>query len=215
MENLSYIKNNLSPVIIVGEIDIETIIIKTGAKRDDLLVVNKSPILINDIRELIHFLSLKPLGNNIKIVLVNNIENITSEAANAFLKILEEPPVFARLILTTTDDSKILPTILSRCQKYRLKPISNFEVPENYLDPKNITKLSYSERFKWVTGINEEDWLKIILLWQQYFRGLLLEGKSVLPILNDLGKVRDLLQTNISVKLNVENLIINFDKYLD
>jgi DNA polymerase-3 subunit gamma/tau len=53
---------------------------------------------------------------------------LSDSAFNAFLKTLEEPPTYAKFILATTERHKILPTILSRCQIYNFKRISNEDI---------------------------------------------------------------------------------------
>ena len=73
-------------------------------------------ISIESIRNLKHFfdLSSHTIGGN-KVILINNTESLTLNAANALLKILEEPPVNSYLILTTDNISSLLATIVSRC----------------------------------------------------------------------------------------------------
>ena len=56
----------------------------------------------------------------IKVYLIHLVENMTVEAVNALLKFLEEPPAHAFAILTTENESKVLPTIVSRCQSVRM-----------------------------------------------------------------------------------------------
>lgn len=67
-------------------------------------------------RPLLPWLSVKPLESRVRIVLIKDVDLMTEEAANAFLKTLEEPPPQTVFLLTTTVVSKILPTIKSRCQ---------------------------------------------------------------------------------------------------
>lgn len=73
-------------------------------------------ISIDEIRKIIKILNLKPLVPGFRMVVIYEAENATTEAGNALLKILEEPPDETFIILTTTNLSKILPTIVSRCQ---------------------------------------------------------------------------------------------------
>ena len=73
-------------------------------------------ISIESIRNLKRFfeLSSHQIGGN-KVILIHNAESLTLNAANALLKILEEPPENSYLILTTNSISALLPTIISRC----------------------------------------------------------------------------------------------------
>ncbi len=62
-----------------------------------------------------HF-SFKPLNSKVKIAVIIGADTLSIDAQNSLLKILEEPPANAGLILTATSESNLLPTILSRCQ---------------------------------------------------------------------------------------------------
>lgn len=83
---------------------------------------------IPQIRKLEHDISLAPFEGRWKVIILRRFEEAEDEAANAFLKTLEEPPAHARLILTARDPSLILPTIASRCQVLALRPLSIQEV---------------------------------------------------------------------------------------
>lgn len=72
------------------------------------------------VRTLKNFLSKKPFNHYSKIVLIPEADNLNPESQNALLKILEEPGKNNYLILTTTNITKLLPTIISRCQKIKL-----------------------------------------------------------------------------------------------
>lgn len=71
---------------------------------------------VDDIRNLIDQVRIAPQVGNHKIFIIDEVHMLTSNAFNAFLKTLEEPPKHAVFILATTEKHKILPTILSRCQ---------------------------------------------------------------------------------------------------
>jgi DNA polymerase-3 subunit delta' len=79
---------------------------------------------IRQIRDAEHYLARAPFEGRWKIIILRRFEEAEEEAANAFLKTLEEPPRHARLILTARDASLLLPTIVSRCQVFALRPLS-------------------------------------------------------------------------------------------
>ncbi|MGC9081434.1 DNA polymerase III subunit delta', partial [Sulfurihydrogenibium sp.] len=83
-------------------------------------------IKIDSIRDAISFLSLK--ASKGKVLIIEKAENMNTESANALLKTLEEPPLNTLIILTTSNQNKILPTILSRLKKIRFSKLSNEEV---------------------------------------------------------------------------------------
>ena len=76
---------------------------------------------IRDIREKVKFL---PSGAKYKIYIIDEVHMLSGSAFNALLKTLEEPPAHAIFILATTEPNRVLPTILSRCQKFDFRPIA-------------------------------------------------------------------------------------------
>ena len=79
---------------------------------------------INEIRELRE--KVKYLPNNLrkKIYIIDEVHMLTTEAFNALLKVLEEPPEHVVFIMATTEPNKVIPTIMSRCQRFEFYPIS-------------------------------------------------------------------------------------------
>lgn len=73
---------------------------------------------VEDIRSLVDQVRYPPQHGKYKIYIIDEVHMLSNSAFNAFLKTLEEPPSYAKFILATTEKHKILPTILSRCQKF-------------------------------------------------------------------------------------------------
>src|SRR6478735_8858225 len=80
---------------------------------------------VDDIRSLVEQVRFAPQAGKYKVYIVDEVHMLSSSAFNAFLKTLEEPPSYAIFILATTEKHKILPTILSRCQIFDFKRITN------------------------------------------------------------------------------------------
>lgn len=85
---------------------------------------------VEDIRNLIDQVRIPPQSAKYKIYIIDEVHMLSTQAFNAFLKTLEEPPKYAIFILATTEKHKILPTILSRCQifdfnRIRVEDMSN------------------------------------------------------------------------------------------
>ncbi|MGL5054856.1 MAG: DNA polymerase III subunit gamma/tau [Fusobacteriaceae bacterium] len=85
---------------------------------------------IDEIRELKDKINYKPAKGRKKIYIIDEVHMLTKEAFNALLKTLEEPPEHAIFILATTEPEKILPTIISRCQRYDFKTIPFLKMKE-------------------------------------------------------------------------------------
>lgn len=80
---------------------------------------------VDDIRSLVEQVRFAPQAGEYKVYIVDEVHMLSASAFNAFLKTLEEPPPYAIFILATTEKHKILPTILSRCQIFDFKRITN------------------------------------------------------------------------------------------
>lgn len=91
---------------------------------------DKKTLTIDQVRDLIAGSAFAPtLGKN-KVVLINDIDLMRTEAANAILKLLEEPPASWTIILTATKEERLLPTILSRVVTLRFKPLAAEDVKQ-------------------------------------------------------------------------------------
>ncbi|GEO10603.1 DNA polymerase III subunit gamma/tau [Segetibacter aerophilus] len=86
---------------------------------------------VEDIRALVEQVRFAPQAGKYKIYIVDEVHMLSTSAFNAFLKTLEEPPSYAIFILATTEKHKILPTILSRCQIFDFKRITNNDTVEH------------------------------------------------------------------------------------
>ncbi len=86
---------------------------------------------VDDIRNLVDQVRFAPQAGKYKVYIVDEVHMLSTSAFNAFLKTLEEPPSYAIFILATTEKHKILPTILSRCQIFDFKRITNNDTVEH------------------------------------------------------------------------------------
>lgn len=86
---------------------------------------------VDDIRALVDQVRFAPQAGKYKVYIVDEVHMLSAGAFNAFLKTLEEPPSYAIFILATTEKHKILPTILSRCQLFDFKRITNADTVEH------------------------------------------------------------------------------------
>ncbi len=82
-----------------------------------------SEILVDDTREIAAFLRLTPAEGGWRVVVVDGADEMNRNAANALLKILEEPPRRALLLLVAHSPGRLLPTIRSRCRRFPLAPL--------------------------------------------------------------------------------------------
>ena len=94
----------------------------------DLIEIDAgSQTSVEGVRELIEGIKFAPVKSKYKIFIIDECHQLSKSAANALLKTLEEPPAHVIFILATTESHKMIPTILSRCQKFDFKRL---QVPE-------------------------------------------------------------------------------------
>lgn len=95
----------------------------------DIYWVERAPgklsLGVAEARELIHQLYLRPYQAKTRVCIVSEAERLTEEAQSALLKTLEEPPDHNLLILVTSQESKLLPTVQSRCRIHRFRPLED------------------------------------------------------------------------------------------
>ena len=78
----------------------------------------------DEIRDLIERAAYKPSVARYKVFMIDEAHQLTKDAFNALLKTLEEPPDYLKFVLATTDPEKMLPTVLSRCLQFNLRPMA-------------------------------------------------------------------------------------------
>ncbi len=88
---------------------------------------------IDNIRDLREKVMMPPSTGKYKVYVLDEAHMLTTEAFNALLKTLEEPPPYAIFVLATTDVHKMLPTVLSRCQRFDFKRISTRQIVKHLL----------------------------------------------------------------------------------
>lgn len=173
---------------------------------------------VDDIRVLVEQVRYPPQGGRFKVYIIDEVHMLSTNAFNAFLKTLEEPPSYAIFILATTEKHKIIPTILSRCQIFDFSRITIDDIA------KQLAMIASKENVE-----AEEDALHIIaqkadgamrdalsMFDQQVsFAGNKLTYKSVIENLNVLDydyyfKISsEILNGNISEALLTFNEILN------
>src|ERR671912_454544 len=110
------------------------------ARGDDIDVIEidaASNTGVDNVRDIISNAQYRPARSRFKVYIIDEVHMLSKQAFNALLKTMEEPPEHVKFILATTEPEKVLPTILSRCQRYDFRNIPTREIVEHL---KNITK---------------------------------------------------------------------------
>ncbi len=115
--------------------------ITRGDHPDVIEIDAASNSTVDSVRDLIGNVSYQPIMSPYKVYIIDEVHNMSESAFNALLKTLEEPPSFCVFILATTDPDKIIPTILSRVQRFDFSKVTNQDLVknmENILKKENI-----------------------------------------------------------------------------
>ncbi len=99
---------------------------------------SRAEIGIDDIRGLQRSANLPPYEGKCKVFIIDEAEYLSTEAANALLKILEEPPPRVVWLLLAAEEERLLPTVISRCQRLELKPVPSERVQEVLVNSYNV-----------------------------------------------------------------------------
>ena len=179
--------------------------INEGTHPDVLEIDAASNNSVDEVRDLIDKVKYGTILGRYKVYIIDEVHMMTPSAFNALLKTLEEPPEHVIFILATTEPHKILPTILSRCQRYDFSKVSDADIKERIrvvLDKENIT-------------YNDEAVNLIISLADGGMRDALSILDQVLAYSGDQLNVQDVLDIfaleSTEEKIELINSIINSD----
>jgi len=119
--------------------------ISDGSHPDVIEIDAASNSGVDEVRNLIEKVKYAPIKGRYKVYIIDEVHMMTNSAFNALLKTLEEPPSYVVFILCTTEPYKLLPTILSRCQRYDFKKISDNDLKKLLIRVLNSEGVTCSE----------------------------------------------------------------------
>jgi DNA polymerase III subunit delta' len=199
-----------------------------GCGKEDLLTINilegKKSLGIEQVREAVSFIQKKPFTGNMKAIVIPNAEKLTTEAQNALLKTLEEPPIYASIILLTKTQEALLPTVLSRCQKAAVEESKESEERVGDSSKKigdgrekseirKIIQMDVEEKFAWAqeeAKQEKEDVIDMLEIWIREERENLGENSDKVQNMRLILETKqDLEKTNLNCRLALETLALN------
>lgn len=190
------------------------------SEHPDLLILEKEEkqigIKIESIRQLDKFLRLKPLEGRKRVALIDDADKMTNESANALLKVLEEPPVNAQIVLLAISEHNLPPTIASRCAVLRFKslPFERKEIPADSMD------LSSFELDEFIGWVNEPSWRRdgraraekvLTFLVEEAQRKLEKGDMAQVNRIKSFLKAREQVDRNVPPRLVLENLFLEVE----
>jgi len=116
--------------------------IAEGSHLDVIEIDGASNNGVDQVRDLRDTVQYAPAQGRYKIYIIDEVHMLSPAAFNALLKTLEEPPSHVKFVFATTDPQKVLPTIISRCQRFDLKPIPTDLIVER------LKKIAAAEKIK-------------------------------------------------------------------
>jgi DNA polymerase-3 subunit gamma/tau len=116
--------------------------IADGSHLDVIEIDGASNNGVEQVRDLRDTVQYAPAQGKYKVYIIDEVHMLSTQAFNALLKTLEEPPAHVKFVFATTDPQKVLPTIISRCQRFDLKPIPSELIVER------LKKIAASEKIK-------------------------------------------------------------------
>ena len=170
---------------------------------------------VDNIREIIDKANFSPTKAKYKVYIIDEVHMLSKGAFNALLKILEEPPSHVKFILATTETHKVPETIISRCQRYDFKRITNEDI---------IARLKYISSKEWIEAdeesynyiANHSNWglRNAISLYEQ-----LIQDKKIIfnNVIEKLWLIWEKeLDDFLNLLINKDSQIIsNFDKLIE
>ncbi len=180
----------------------------------DLLIIEKDKerksIGIASSREIKKFLQERPLNKRKKTVVVVAAELMTTEAQNALLKIMEEPPSYAEIFLLSKTENSLLETVISRCVKKRADVSER--VGEGSSEINEILEMTLGERLdkaKELSVMEKEEIMDTLESWVMDLR----LGESGQTSIERVEKIMDikksLEETNVNQRLAIESLLLD------
>ncbi len=130
--------------------------IAEGRSLDVLEIDGASNNGVEQVRELRDNVRFAPARCRFKIYYIDEVHMLTTAAFNALLKTLEEPPEHVKFIFATTEPNKILPTIISRCQRFDLRRISTQVIAEHLLHIAKLEGVDLDEKAAYAIGRGAE-----------------------------------------------------------
>lgn len=182
----------------------------------DITEISQDTIGIDIVKEIIKSLLYKPLKGDAKALVVFNAQTMTTEAQNAFLKALEEPPAQTYIFLMVSDTQALLPTILSRCSIVTIpeKPVTLSEDEYAHYQLQFQSILSGTIGIKLLLAQEEGKTKEKALAWLEkaiaFLREMLRGGDySVIPLIDMcIESYRIIKTTNVNPRFVLEQLFL-------
>ncbi len=167
---------------------------------------NQAPT-VSEIRQILKEVSYRPQFDQFFFLVFLKAELLSPEIANTLLKTLEEPPEYLRILLFTSNERALLPTVLSRCRK-KILPPPEMRPDAELVEVEEVTRMTLAERFALAEKLSRENPLPQLENWlfqirQQNFPS---KYRALFKVL--LDSHQKLSNYNLNKRLLLENLFL-------
>lgn len=202
-ENLEVRKNKLSE-------EFESLGLKLNHP-DLLYISNKDKLGVEKTKVIKDFLNLKPYSANKKGVVLETGDDLTIQAQNSLLKILEELPENVFFLMGASSDESLLPTIKSRCELIFLETSDKSQESngEFLSEIEKLEQMSLEQRFILIEKIEEKAKFLEELIY--FYRQKLLKDSSYLKFSTKLLQAQSFHKHNVNIRSILEYLMLNLD----
>ena len=172
---------------------------------------------INEIKDLIEKVKYSTILGRYKVYIIDEVHMMTNEAFNALLKTLEEPPEHVIFILATTEPHKLLPTILSRCQRYDFGKVPNEEMSKRIQTILEKEGIEYNQNaVDLIISLSDGGMRDALSMLDQVlaYSGNTLDENDVLSIFSLESKAEKLSLIHSLLKNDVSDVLNRVQKYL-
>lgn len=163
---------------------------------------------VDNIREIIEKAQFSPTKTKYKVYIIDEVHMLSKWAFNALLKILEEPPKHVKFVLATTETHKVPETIISRCQRYDFKRISDIDIKNRleYISKKENIKTD-SESINYIIKNASGGLRNAISLYEQLISDSELNYSKIVEKLEIVDE--NIIESFLNNLLNKDNLVID------
>ena len=172
---------------------------------------------VDEIRELIDKVKYGTILGRYKVYIIDEVHMLSTGAFNALLKTLEEPPEHVIFILATTEPHKILPTILSRCQRYDFTKLSDEDIKNRLKSVLEKEGIDYNEEaIKIIVSLADGGMRDALSILDQVlaYSGNKLEVQDILDIFALESKDEKIALLNSIINKNVSDVLARVNRYI-
>ncbi len=181
------------------------------------LLEDEKTIGISQTREGVKFLQERPFSYQKKFLIILDCEKLTIQAQNSLLKTLEEPPLYALILLSSKTRNSLLETVVSRCRMVSIRKPRECAVVENNNSLEKILKMNLGKRLEFASEISKEEKetiLELLECWIEEGRDMILKRPSDKNRLKNIKRIieikKDLENSNVNQRISMEALVISF-----